>query len=891
MISRPSEAAARGQTSNSKLQTPNAKRSDCARAASFGVWRLAFGVWRLALRRSRGIALPFVIGSASASAAPVDFAKDIYPVLRKNCLACHNTTKSKANLNLESPQTMLKGGDGGPAIVPGKSAESLLYKASAHLDEDTAMPPRGNKVDAVALTPDQLAALKSWIDEGAKGEAVADAKGPLPWRAQAASGPVNALAFSPDARLVAGARGDRVALCDVATGRVLARLADPVLENGAADRDAVMSVAFGADDLLATGGFRTVRIWRRMPRVVARDFGALAEVATAIAISADGQWAAAGDAKGAVWLWSMAAEKFEPVALKDHATPVTALAFSPNATALISTAEDKTVRVWSLADRSVAFKMDAPATIRSIAFLKGGTEIATGGADGTVRVWPWIPDAPAEAPKPLREFKFQDAPLVAMAVGTDGALWWCGADGALHGTNATDGKEVRKVAREHPIARRVIAAERDVQTAQMLAAARKAQLAAAAERAKKEADTARAAGPALEKARSEFQRKKDESRAAAETAQSKPDDKAAQDAAKAANAVADKAEAALRAAKVNAELGSRMAGESAGANAAAEIASIVADAALAEAQATLEAARKQAAEPPAIAVQIGIAPDSATALIVGADGIVSHIGLENGALLEPPDRAGVATYLPDGALLCIGADKHVRRTSARRVWALERTIGTPDDPAIFADRVTTLAFSPDGKQLATGGGTPSRDGELKLWRVADGTLARAIPKTHADTINSVAFSPDGEFLATAAGDRFARIWRVSDGSRVANLEGHTGHVLGVAWRADGLALATAGADRSLRVWDFAQAKQTANTADFVAEVSAVSFVGGSDALLAAGGDSSLRLGGKPLPDSTGFLFTAAADPTGRWVAAGGQDGLVRVWSVAERKVARTFAAE
>ena len=887
MTFRPHEAAARGQTSN-------AKRFTHARAVAFGVWRLAFGVWRLAPRRGRGIALAFAL-SAAASAAAVDFAKDIYPVLRKNCLACHNTTKSKANLNLESPQTMLKGGDGGPAIVPGKSAESLLYKASAHLDQDTAMPPRGNKVDAVALTPEQLAVLKSWIDEGAKGEGVADAKGPLPWRTQAAAASVNALAFSPDARLVAAARGNRVELFEMATGRVLSRLSDPALEQAVADRDSVMSVAFGADDLLATGGFRTVRIWRRMPRVIGRDFGALAEAATTLAISADGQWAAAGDSKGTVWLWAISAEKFEPVALKDHATPVTALAFSPDGTALISTAEDKSVRVWSLPDRSVAFKMDAPATIRSIAFLKGGTEIATGCADGIVRVWPWTSDAPPEAPKPLREFKLQDAPLAAMAVAADGALWWGGADGALHGTNAADGKEVREIAREHPAARRVIAAERDVQTAQMLAAARKAQFTAATERAKKEADTARAAGPALEKARSEFQRKKDNARAIAESAHSKPDDKAAQDAVKAANALADKAEAALRAAKVNAELGSRMAGESAAANAAAEIASVIAEAALTEAQAALEAAKKLAAEPLSPASQIGFAPDFApdfaTALIVGADGVASHIALENGALLEPTDRLGVAAYLPDGALLTIGEDKRVRRTSARRVWALERTIGNPDDPAIFADRVTTLAFSPDEKLLATGGGTPSRDGELKLWRVADGTLARAIPKTHADTINSIAFSPDGETLATAAGDRFARVWRVSDGSRVANLEGHTSHVLSVAWRADGLALATAGADRSMRVWDFEQRKQTANTADFGAEVSAVSFVGGSDALLAACGDSSLRLAGKPLPDAIGFLFTAAADPTGRWVAAGGQDGVVRVWSVAERKIARTFPRE
>ena len=87
---------------------------------------------------------------------PVEFTREVYPVLKKNCLACHNTTKAKANLNLESPADMLRGGDGGPALAPGKSAESLIFKAAAHLDEDSAMPPKGNKVEAVALTSEQL---------------------------------------------------------------------------------------------------------------------------------------------------------------------------------------------------------------------------------------------------------------------------------------------------------------------------------------------------------------------------------------------------------------------------------------------------------------------------------------------------------------------------------------------------------------------------------------------------------------------------------------------------------------------------------------------------------------------------------------------------------------
>ena len=54
--------------------------------------------------------------------SPVDFEKEILPILKNNCLACHNTTKAKGGLNLETPQLILKGGDSGPAVSPGKSA-------------------------------------------------------------------------------------------------------------------------------------------------------------------------------------------------------------------------------------------------------------------------------------------------------------------------------------------------------------------------------------------------------------------------------------------------------------------------------------------------------------------------------------------------------------------------------------------------------------------------------------------------------------------------------------------------------------------------------------------------------------------------------------------------
>src|SRR5207249_2322418 len=58
--------------------------------------------------------------------APVDFEKEILPILKNNCLACHNQTTTKADLVLETPQTIYKGGESGPAVVAHQSADSLL---------------------------------------------------------------------------------------------------------------------------------------------------------------------------------------------------------------------------------------------------------------------------------------------------------------------------------------------------------------------------------------------------------------------------------------------------------------------------------------------------------------------------------------------------------------------------------------------------------------------------------------------------------------------------------------------------------------------------------------------------------------------------------------------
>jgi mono/diheme cytochrome c family protein len=111
-----------------------------------------------------GLALP-AIAARGDDARPVDYVQDVKPIFAKHCTACHGAEKQKSGLRLDSVGLAKRGGDSGPAIEPGKSAESLLVQAITGAEGVAAMPPKGEPL----LTNDEIALLKLWIDQGAKG--------------------------------------------------------------------------------------------------------------------------------------------------------------------------------------------------------------------------------------------------------------------------------------------------------------------------------------------------------------------------------------------------------------------------------------------------------------------------------------------------------------------------------------------------------------------------------------------------------------------------------------------------------------------------------------------------------------------------------------------------
>ena len=98
------------------------------------------------------------------AASRIDFAEHIQPLLAKKCVSCHGPEKQKAGLRLDRKGAVFKGGDDlGPAIVPGKSRESPLFRVVAGLEAGLEMPVEGER-----LTAAEIELLKRWIDGGAE---------------------------------------------------------------------------------------------------------------------------------------------------------------------------------------------------------------------------------------------------------------------------------------------------------------------------------------------------------------------------------------------------------------------------------------------------------------------------------------------------------------------------------------------------------------------------------------------------------------------------------------------------------------------------------------------------------------------------------------------------
>ncbi|MCI0380439.1 MAG: sigma-70 family RNA polymerase sigma factor [Gemmataceae bacterium] len=256
---------------------------------------------------------------------------------------------------------------------------------------------------------------------------------------------------------------------------------------------------------------------------------------------------------------------------------------------------------------------------------------------------------------------------------------------------------------------------------------------------------------------------------------------------------------------------------------------------------------------------------------------------------------GAFTFSHDGKTL---ASVAMRPENNKRVYDVKLW-----DPATGNEKATlvgashglyALTFSPDSKFLAaaatvmTPTGTTT-GGEVYLWEIDSGNLVWQ-KEEHKDQLNGIAFSPDGKTIATASGDMLIKLFDAKSGDVKHSLAGHEKHgVFSVAFSPDGSLLASGGLDGTVRIWNPVDGKLLRTLEGFNPNILVVAFTRDGKALVAGGSEKGVgavklfdpRTGElkNTCKENAGYVRSISLAPDGNTVAIGSWDRSVRFWSI------------
>ena len=323
---------------------------------------------------------------------------------------------------MESFDSLMKGGDDGKVIVPGKPDESLLVLQIEHKKKPY-MPPKKAKD---TLSEQEIALIRAWVEAGAPGPAPGEAAPlvvpavPVPKIEPRVPPrrPVRAIAYSPQAKLAAIARDDQVELISVAERAIARKLR--------VSRGNVNALAFSADGWkLAAGAGEPgvageIDLWNVADGTLLKRFDGHKDAVYSIAISPDGKTLASGSYDNRIVLWDVKSGRPERT-LDGHNGAILGLAFRPDGNVLASASADRTVKLW---DVKIGERLDTFAEslkeLNSVLFTPDGQRVIAGGGDNRIRVWQISPAAKEGSNKLLVAQFAHEGAILRLALSSDG---------------------------------------------------------------------------------------------------------------------------------------------------------------------------------------------------------------------------------------------------------------------------------------------------------------------------------------------------------------------------------------------------------------------------------------------------------------------------------------
>src|SRR5262245_10951262 len=259
------------------------------------------------------------------------------------------------------------------------------------------------------------------------------------------------------------------------------------------------------------------------------------------------------------------------------------------------------------------------------------------------------------------------------------------------------------------------------------------------------------------------------------------------------------------------------------------------------------------------------------------------------ALAEPaplrlphPELVGSVAFSPDGKTLATGCHDDILRVWDVATGKERWRVRSPQRNASVVD------ISPDGKLVASVSMVSDR---ISLWDAATGKEVRAID-AGSRGVHHIAFSPDGRLLASAGGDWALAVWDVRTGNRLRHLTGHGGQVLRVVFSPDGKTLVSASQDRTARLWDIATGKELHCLAGHRGWIYAVAFSPDGNSVASAdtrtlyfwNARTGRLIGKVDAPEKILYFYALSFSPDSRTLASVNHSNAVCLWEVATGEV-------